>query len=121
MASETFKYADPHFFYGSIENPKDPYLETKAKKYAEKAEDFLPGTDIVEHAGRVNSGQKLVCGLLVLGDNDLGVAGAVLVDVVHRLLQAGHQLHRAGQVPVLQAQLLGWWRTKGEGGRQART
>jgi hypothetical protein len=75
----------------------------------------------VEDTGGVHGGQKAVGGRGVLRNNDLGVAGAVLVDVLHGLLQPGHQLHRAGQIAVLQAQLLGGRRPEGQGGRQART
>ncbi len=75
----------------------------------------------MEDTGGVHGGQKAVGGRRVFCDNDLGVAGAVLVDVLHGLLQPGHQLHRAGQVPVLQAQLLGGRRPEGQRGRQART
>ena len=60
----------------------------------------------MENTGGVDGAEELVCGLLVLGHDDLGVAGAVLVDVIDSLVHVGHDLDGAGQVAVLQAQLL---------------
>ena len=61
-----------------------------------------------------------LCGPTVLGDDGVGVGAAVLLDVLHGLLQAVHHLQAALQGPVLGAQRRGLRGPEGQVGREAR-
>ena len=74
-----------------------------------------PRAGVVEDAGGVHGAEELLGVVGVLGDDDVGVAGAVLVDVVDGLLQAADQLDGAGEAAVLEGELGGLRRPEGEG------
>lgn len=59
--------------------------------------------------------------LTVLSDDDVGVAAAVLGDVLDGVLHVGDQLHRALQTAVLHLEALGGRRAEGEALRQLGT
>ena len=61
----------------------------------------------MEYAGTVLRGEEAVHVVLTLGHDDVIVPGPVLLDVVHSLVEAAHNLDGPGLVAVLQAQLLG--------------
>lgn len=73
-----------------------------------------------KHGGRKQTTQRCGCCPTVLGDDDVGVGAAVLVDVLHSLLDAVHHLHAALQVAVLGPQGLGLRRAEGQVGGESR-
>src|SRR5207248_10818858 len=59
------------------------------------------GAGVHHHAGAVHAFHELVGGLGRLGQDRVGVAAAVLVDVVHGFVQRVHHLHRDFERQVL--------------------
>ena len=80
--------------------------ETEAETVSE------PGARVVENTGRVHSGQESLCVVLILGDDDVCMAGPVAVDVLDGLLHVGHDLHCARQASIFLGKLLSSLRTK---------
>jgi hypothetical protein len=66
----------------------------------------------VENAGAVDLALEEGRVLRVLGDNDFRVSAAVLVNVIHRLVDARHNLDCALQGAVLDLHALGRRRSK---------
>mmetsp|Transcript_10432 Transcript_10432/g.22221 ORF Transcript_10432/g.22221 Transcript_10432/m.22221 type:complete len:237 (-) Transcript_10432:16-726(-) len=59
---------------------------------------------VVEHIGGVDATHECLRHLKVLRDDDVGVAGAILVDVCDGGVHIGDELHRQGERAVLMAQ-----------------
>ena len=100
----------PHWTPGVNTTSGDPHLgpQTKAETIRE------PGAGVVENTGRVHTSQEGVSVVLVLGDDDVRVAGPVPVDVVDGLLHVGDDLHGAGQASIFLGKLLSSLWTKSQ-------
>ena len=78
------------------------------------------GAAVGKDAGGVNGVQEGVDGVWVLGDDDVGVGGAVAVDVVDGLVDGLDNLDGAPEVTVLVLKLGSLGGTEGQLGRKGR-
>ena len=76
------------------------------------------GAAVGKDAGGVNGVQEGVDGVRVLGDDDVGVGGAVAVDVVDGLVDGLDNLDGAPEVTVLVLKLGSLGGTEGQLGRK---
>lgn len=80
-----------------------------------------PSRAVDEHASRIDGVCEALGRFLVLRDDDVGVAGAELVDVIDGFVVALDELDGAGEVAVLVVELRGQGRTEREATRQVGT